>query len=244
MDGGKHFINWRVFVLFIPFMFVLLTLIYIANFELYWSLTNEDGLLEWLTFFSLFFAFLISFFIKIKIKKYKFSFYWFFLFFTIFLLFSAMEEISWGQRILDIKSSGFFIENSTQGETNVHNLFQKWGRSLPFFGYEYNFKTKHLAGLTLFLYGAILPIVALNKRAANFFNQINIVVPPLTLSFSFFLAALMMIDKPTGREEEIGEFLFSVCLLLFIIWEYMKLKEMIVVNNAQVVYGNLEEVRF
>lgn len=40
------------------------------------------------------------------------------------LLFSfiCMEEISWGQRILDIESPEFFLENNVQDETNLHNL--------------------------------------------------------------------------------------------------------------------------
>jgi len=34
----------------------------------------------------------------------------------------------------------------------------------------------------------------------------------------------MMFDKPTGQEEEIGEFFFSICLFLFTIMEYLKLE--------------------
>ena len=242
MDSGHHNINSRVFFLLVPLLFAIISIIYLTNSELYWFLTNEDGLIEWLTFLSLFIAGLISIFITIDIRKYNYPFFWFFLFFSIFLLFFAMEEISWGQRIFDIKSSEFFLQNSTQGETNVHNLFQKWGRSLPFFGLEYNFKTKHLAGITLIIFGAILPIIAQKKQVAELLNQIQIVIPSLILSFSFFLAALMMIDKPTGREEEIGEFLFSVCLLLFVYMEYIKLKGNITANKPEFVYGTFEKI--
>ena len=52
----------------------------------------------------------------------------------------------------------------------------------------------------------------------------TIVVPPKILAFSFFLAALPMIDKPTRREEELGEFLLSFCLMMFIVYEYRKRK--------------------
>ena len=37
-------------------------------------------------------------------------------------LFVAMEEISWGQRILAVSSSDYFLLKNSQGETNVHNL--------------------------------------------------------------------------------------------------------------------------
>jgi len=36
----------------------------------------------------------------------------------------AMEEISWGQRILGIASPAFFAESNLQGEINLHNLDQ------------------------------------------------------------------------------------------------------------------------
>jgi len=45
-----------------------------------------------------------------------------------FLLLSAMfvlgflEEISWGQRILNNKTPDFILTENTQGETNIHNL--------------------------------------------------------------------------------------------------------------------------
>lgn len=34
----------------------------------------------------------------------------------------CMEEISWGQRLFDIQSSDFFLSNTLQQETNLHNL--------------------------------------------------------------------------------------------------------------------------
>ena len=36
--------------------------------------------------------------------------------------FVAMEEISWGQRILGLQSSTFLVERNRQGEVNLHNL--------------------------------------------------------------------------------------------------------------------------
>ena len=39
----------------------------------------------------------------------------------------AMEEISWGQRIFNIETPGFFFTNNYQGELNLHNLDSiKW----------------------------------------------------------------------------------------------------------------------
>lgn len=40
------------------------------------------------------------------------------------MVFAAMEEISWGQRILNIEPPEYFVEQSTKEEINVHNLKQ------------------------------------------------------------------------------------------------------------------------
>ena len=42
--------------------------------------------------------------------------------FSIIFFFGFGEEISWGQRIFNIETPNFFIENNLQSETNIHNL--------------------------------------------------------------------------------------------------------------------------
>ena len=37
--------------------------------------------------------------------------------------YTVMEEISWGQRLLDIETPDFFWEQNIQEEMNIHNLF-------------------------------------------------------------------------------------------------------------------------
>ena len=41
---------------------------------------------------------------------------------AVLFFFAAGEEISWGQRIFNIQSGDFFLENNKQAETNLHNL--------------------------------------------------------------------------------------------------------------------------
>ena len=209
----------------VPVLFVVLAIIYVVDSQWYRALTDEDGLLEWLTVIFLCLAGLIAFCIAMRGRKNQQPNFWFFLIFSLACLLCALEEISWGQRIFDIQSSEFFLEHNDQRETNIHNVIQKWGRSLPFFGATYDFKTKHVAGLTLLLYGAFLPILAKKPQVANFCRTLHCVIPPRILSVSFFIAALMMIDVPTGQEEEIGEFFFSLCFVLFMLMEYLNLEK-------------------
>lgn len=46
----------------------------------------------------------------------------------------GMEEISWGQRILNIESSEFFLENNMQNEMNLHNLNTPLSETVYYFG--------------------------------------------------------------------------------------------------------------
>lgn len=178
--------------------------------EYYDPLLKEDQLVEWLTAVFLFGASVLSFIVFFKLKDHKSRL--FFLLFAIFCLLSALEEISWGQRVFNIASNDFFIENSSQGEINVHNVFQKW----------FDMMTKHVAGVVLVIYGAFLPYLAEKIPALKrIFNNSIFLLPPPHLILSFIIAGIMMFDRPTGFEEELGEFFFSVCFFLFILFELL-----------------------
>jgi len=176
--------------------------------EYYFPFLVEDGLAEWLTFAMLSCSFAVSLYLFLKKRAHENR--WFFLLFSMFCLFGALEEISWGQRVFDIQSSEFFVNNSDQGEINAHNVFQKWFR----------IKTKHVAGIVLLVYGMFLPTLA-NRRPAikKRIEKQFFLLPPLHLRWSFLLGTLMMMDWPTGQEEELGEMSFSICLFLFLLYE-------------------------
>jgi hypothetical protein len=214
----------RLSNILIPVLLVVFVIIYKTNSRFYIYLAREDNLLEWSTFVLLFLTGVLSLIIAIQIRKNQGPYFCFFLIFSILCILFSLEEISWYQRIFDIKSPEFFLEHSDKREINIHNVIQKWGKNLSIFGIAYDLKTKHIAGLTLFVYGTCLPIIALNRRISSFFRRKQFVIPPPILSFSFLIAALMMFDKPTGKEEEIGEFFFSICLFLFTVMEHLKLE--------------------
>ncbi len=224
MKYRRYKVLFLLSTIIIPLLLIVFAIVYKVNPRLYIYLTLEDNLLEWLTFVLLFLTGVLSLITAIKIRKNQGPYFWFFLIFSIFCILISFEEISWGQRVLSMESTEFFLEHSDQREINVHNVIQKWGKNLSIFGGTYDLKTKHIAGFSLFIYGACLPILALNRRASIFFRRNQFVVPHPILSFSFFIAALMMFDKPTGQEEEIGEFFFSICLFLFTVMELLKLE--------------------
>ena len=124
---------------------------------------------------------------------------------SVLLFAAAMEEISWGQRALQIESPQFFIENSDQREINVHNVLQQ----------ALAIRTKHVVGIAFLLYGVASPWLLRPGRLTRERLGRYVVVPPLFLTPAILISVLFMADVPTGNEEEIGEFLLSLCLCAF-----------------------------
>ena len=203
-----------LFYWILPFLVPIFALIAIVihknNIRLYFSMAREDHVVEWVTFTFLFVSGLLSLILAAYLKKKSDQYALFFLLFGVGCILFSAEEISWGQRIFGYESSEFFLERSDQREINIHNVLQK----------EFHFKTKHVTGWVLILYGSCLPFLCLIERIKKITTHLRLKVPPLSLSPSFFIGSTFMIDKPTGIEEEYGELLLSLCLLIFIGLEY------------------------
>jgi hypothetical protein len=175
----------------------------------YVTLAKEDNLVEWAT---VFFFVLAGIFCLVRFSHTKKRTEWFFLLFGIGCMLFALEEISWGQRIFGLESSSFFLENSDQQEINVHNVINEW----------FSVRTKNIAALVLFSYGAVLPLAALNRHVRAFVNKSGIIVPPLILVPGFILASFLTIDLFfTGQDEEVAELFFSMLLFLTILFQYL-----------------------
>lgn len=94
-----------------------------AHFNIFHYLFTEDGLFEYLTSVLYFGASLIAFVIVVTFKrKGQTMLAASYAFLTLALFFVAGEEISWGQRILDIETPAAIAEVNTQRELTVHNL--------------------------------------------------------------------------------------------------------------------------
>jgi len=118
---------------------------------------------------------------------------------------AALEEISWFQRILQIQSSEFFLQNNRQGETNLHNLG---------FGKESLHKAVLLkiiviAGLA---HNLILPLLARRRPAIRtFVERFGLYLPPLAASVPYLILVILshiFIEHP--RKGELGELFGAV----------------------------------
>ena len=122
MFKNLHNAEWTVLALIATLTVTGLALSYLNHdwFRDYYVV--EDGLIEWLTVVGLVIGLCVC--IR-RIWVLRHSRAGIFLTMTtllaVFFFFGAGEEISWGQRIFNIESSGFFKENNAQGEMNLHN---------------------------------------------------------------------------------------------------------------------------
>ena len=199
----------------IAYVFLLLIFglgIYYANTNIVFFdevYTKEDGFVEYGTSILLFCSsiLLISRFFKLFNKKtilWKIGI----LLLALVFLFGAGEEISWGQRIFDIESSEYFIDNNAQGETNLHNLVVD-GKKVNKIIFS------QLLTVVLVLYLIVTPFLYrklgwVNKLATMF--AVPIVKWHHTIAFLIITGLLVFINSE--RKWELYELAFGVIFFL------------------------------
>ena len=197
----------------------------------YWRLlVQEDSLAENLTallyLFSCFFSFIISvFFYKEKFKLSSIPY----LILAIFFFFIAMEEISWGQRLLGIKTPEYLLKYNYQQELNIHNL-----KSFPL----------HMLYIIVGLYGGLARFLIPKSIKRTYNPIVNYYTPNYYLSFYFLIVAILYLYYEYfssililifgdqfgwgkghfmhGKDQEPAEFILSIGFFLFVLINYYR----------------------
>ncbi len=200
----------------ITLMYLLLFLgifLFYKNNALYRAYVKEDGFIEWLTVIPLWLSADLSIkrFFRLR-KKRNFGFLVILIFTSLIFIFGAGEEISWGQRILNIKSPAFFMQYNRQHETNIHNLLID--------GVKVNkLVFSLLLGIAIAIYLMIIPLLYQNKkRFKEFIDQHAIPIPRFGHIISFLIFALIIKIYPEHAEkwellEMATAFTFMIILL-------------------------------
>ena len=143
---------------------------YDLGYKVIRGLQSEDLIVEWLTVIFLVLAstFLLKIFLSVRKNKLSKIRKYFFLALSIFFLFWALEEISWGQRIFNF-SWEYISKNNSQNEVNFHNL---------------NIIQQHLHVLYI-VYCSFVSFLCLLKK-----NENNIFLPDKELFYFFLLPGL------------------------------------------------------
>lgn len=205
-------------------------------FDIYVIIGTEDHIIEYAQFFFFLAGGILAFLISLKFKSVSRLMFAIFLFISIGLIFVAGEEISWGERIFNINAPEIFdgestvplLEYNVQGEMNLHN-----------------FKPIHnIVGILYLLIGAYF-IFAWPLR--RFLEKKNILKDKVKFFASFLTSPplLILYFIPTGinllnRRElqiipqnyEMVEFLFSLGILIFLIFVYSSVRKGIKLSNT------------
>ncbi len=110
-------------VIVFPFIFLICLFAYRYNFfDQYWLLIQEDAFFEWWQFIGYFGAGLLFMWQALHLKHWPPWMRIAMAVGAVLLIFVAGEEISWGQRIFEIKNPDYFNQHNVQAELSLHNL--------------------------------------------------------------------------------------------------------------------------
>jgi hypothetical protein len=90
--------------------------------ELHYRVGQEDGFLEWATFWAFVVAASRDFLKAHHDRRESGGIPWFTVGLGLFCILVALEEISWGQRLFGLRPPGYFLQENYQQEFNLHNL--------------------------------------------------------------------------------------------------------------------------
>ncbi len=118
--------HYQQFILFLPFVvFGYLAFARLFPFNIFLEIVKEDELIEYLQFFVLAGGAVANGLLAAKLFPHQNTKIMALLhgFIALGFLVVAGDEISWGQRLLDIKTTATFAAHNRQGEISLHNLY-------------------------------------------------------------------------------------------------------------------------
>lgn len=204
------------------FLIIVFSLgIYYANTNLHYFdnvYTKEDGFAEYATAFLLFCISVLLIYRLIKLFSNKKPLWKVgVLFMALIFIFGAGEEISWGQRIFNVESSEYFLENNAQGETNLHNMVVE-GKKINKLIFS------QLLTAVLIIYLIITPFLYRKiKWIENLINTFSVPIPKWHHTFAFLIiTTIVLAFMPSDRKWELYELAFGVIFFLIFLNPFNK----------------------
>ena len=146
--------------------------------DLFYRAGQEDGVLEWATFW----AFVLAAFAYFRNAAYDWrtagGVPWFAVGLGLFCAFVALEEISWGQRLFGYQPPDYFLEENFQQEFNLHNVTSTSLR-------------KFILLLILAGYGVVSALLSLVPPIRKLMRRLRIVPAPVGLIPSFLAMSVI-----------------------------------------------------
>jgi len=186
----------------LPNLLIISVAVYAAllqslDIDLYYLSIQEDEYVEWASFWAFIGAGYLYLRTVIRSPA-PLAGAWCGLGLIAFCVFVAMEEISWGQRVIGYRPPDYFLEFNYQQELNVHNVMDKGLRKLA-------------VKVVIFGYGVVLPLLTLIPWVSTVMRRIRVVVPPLSLIPAFAVTGTMMLIYPFKFTGEWVELMLGLC---------------------------------
>jgi len=219
--------HWIIFV--IPILLIgivfLNKIFFGINDPFYRDLASEDNLIENLTVYAYFLAFGFSLFILKYIKK-NIGVFSIFLILSIIFLIVGLEEISYGQRILELNNLMF--SRNVQGEINIHNLdlvqpyrhfYYITASFLGSFSWLIFPKIKFFSKNELFIKYALPP-----KFLFSYFSSVLIIVSVMKYVPAEFINGNVTFGFFINYDSEFFELILVLGLLLYVINSFYQIR--------------------
>ena len=186
MQAYKLSVTEKIILGLVLVILIIGYILFYTNLSAFIVYVEEDGTVEWLTVVGLMLGCIVSFSRFFKLLRRR---NWWFLTVTfmlgLLLFFASGQEISWGQRILGIKSPEFFQKNNAQHETNIHNLIVdhvKLNKLIFSF----------MLSIAMGIYLLLIPILfEKSKKIKAFINYSGVPVPRLYQVIAFVALILL-----------------------------------------------------
>ena len=171
-----------------------------TDYDFFLQSVQEDEYLEWSTFWGFILASVLFILAARQQHKVEGKIPWFLTGVGIFCFIFAMEEISWGQRVLGFRPPAYFLDENFQQELNYHNIISKWWR-------------KTALKLIMLAYGFALPVLAMEPSLRRWIDKLAIVPPAAIFILPFTVAVFFYHEYPLEYSGEIVELMFAFCFI-------------------------------
>jgi hypothetical protein len=172
--------------------------------DLYYRVVQEDEFIEWASFW----AFLVAGITYLLLARQNLATAkspWFAIAFGLLCILIAMEEISWGQRVIGYRPPQYFLANNFQQELNVHNVMATSYR-------------KAILHAIIVGFGVALPVLRLIPATKPMLTRLNVTSAPPVLIPAFFVTSVFYAWYPWTHSGEWVELMLGLGFLFSGIW--------------------------
>ncbi len=170
-------------------VFVVGGTLLVTDPDFYYRSSQEDELLEWVTFWAFLLASVHYVLSARRDRRRRGGLPWFHIGLAAFCLLVALEEISWGQRLIGYRAPELFLTRNFQQEFNLHNIVDDSLR-------------RALMLLILAGYGVAAGLAGLIDPLRVRMERMRVVLPPAGLAPAFGVTAAIYAGYPADLAGE------------------------------------------